>query len=99
MSHRWIRYGAAGLALGAAAAVYGYRWRRNYVETQVEAAILGQVPNDIIPDPDFELADVAEFDAIAEYTCMESCCYTPLTTEQIEEYGYSGPAEYLGFDD
>lgn len=99
MANRWAKYGLAGLALGVAAGAYAWKWRKNYVEQQIEAAILGQVPNDIIPDPDYELADVAEFDAIAEFTCMESCCYTPLSTQQIEEYGYSGPAEWLGFDD
>lgn len=102
VSNRWIKYGIAG-AVAAAAGAYAWRWAKGYRETmqghRITAEIMAMVPEDVIPCEDIDLGEIAEFDGIVTHSCFESCCYTPLSGKQREEYGYSGPAEYLGFDD
>lgn len=103
MSHRWVKWGVAGASLAAGAGAYAYRWRKRYKEIladrQIEAMIMDMVPEDVIGGSDVDLGEIAEFDSIAEYTCMDPCCYTPLTDEQADEYGYSETFGYLDFPD
>jgi hypothetical protein len=102
LSHRWVKYGIAGAIAGAAGA-YAWKWAKNYravlAEKMIEAAIMDMVPEDVIPGSDIDLADVADFDAIVTFSCMDPCCYTPLSATEVEEYGFSGPGEYLDFGD
>lgn len=66
-----------GLAVVAAVA-YAWKWRKNYVLNMAERKIRSSIPTDVVGGADISLDDIGEFDGIAEFTCLQPCCYTPI---------------------
>ena len=74
---------AAVAAAGACAA----KWVRNY---RRNAAIRREIPGDVVSGFGIMLADNDVFENISNSVCMAPCCYTPLSEDEIEEYGFRG---------
>ena len=68
---------AAGLALAAGAAAYGWRWRRNYQVVQWERDVRSSIPEEAGGGVDLTMEEIGEFEEIAEFTCLEPCCFEP----------------------
>lgn len=64
-----------GLATAGAAAAYGWAWRRRYNRVRDEYRMRLQIVEDAVPGAELIRAEMEEFDSLAEFTCLQPCCY------------------------